>query len=120
LGDFIILVKLGMSVPKALLFNIASGLSSVLGAVVAVAIGSTQDGATLKRDSGRMLAFSCGMLLYVAFGLMHEIPKVSGKGASLGAWLSLSLGVIVIGLASTLWHVHCDACAGHAHDEHNH
>jgi zinc transporter ZupT len=70
LGDFIILVKLGMSVPKALLFNFASGLSSVLGAVVAVAIGSTQDGATLNRDSGRMLAFSCGMLLYVAFGLM--------------------------------------------------
>jgi zinc transporter ZupT len=109
-----------MSVPKALLFNVASGLSSVLGAVIAVAIGSTQDGATLNRDSGRMLAFSCGILLYVSFGLTSEIPKVSGKGASLGAWLSLSLGVIVIGLASTLWHVHCDACGGHAHDAHDH
>lgn len=66
-----------------------------------------------------MLAFSCGILLYVACGLTSELPRVSGKATSLGAWLSLSLGVIVIGLASTLWHVHCEACGVHEHD-HDH
>jgi len=39
LSDFIILVKSGLPVGKALLFNLLSSLSSVVGVIIAVSIG---------------------------------------------------------------------------------
>ena len=85
LSDFIILVKSGLSVQKALLANLSSSLSAIIGAIIAVSIGQTSaDTTQLNTDVGRMLAFSAGILLYVAVGLGGELPKISGRSDRLG------------------------------------
>jgi hypothetical protein len=85
LSDFIILVKSGLSVQKALLANLSSSLSAIIGAIIAVSVGQTSSDTTqLNTDVGRMLAFSSGILLYVAVGLGGELPKISGRSDRLG------------------------------------
>lgn len=100
------------------MLNFASGVSSIIGAIIAISIGqSSNDPNLLNLEIGRLLAFSSGILLYVAVGLGGELPKVKGKASSLGAWMSLFLGVIIIGVLR-LWDVHCEACgSGHSHGE---
>ena len=40
---------------------------------------SSHDPGQLQKDIGRMLAFSSGILLYVAVGLGGELPKINSK-----------------------------------------
>jgi len=126
ISDFFILLRAGLSVPHALLSNVGSSASSVLGVIIVILIQQGgADGAVVGRDIGRMLSFSAGILLYVAFGLLGDIPRTVSTKASAASWFVLCLGVVVNGVL-LLWHVHCEECGavggGHegGHDGHGH
>lgn len=60
LGDFAALLHAGLSVRRALLLNLASGLTAFIGLYVALAAGVGEDGETW------ILAVAAGLFLYVA------------------------------------------------------
>uniref|UniRef100_A0A8C3YUV9 Zinc transporter ZIP4 n=1 Tax=Catagonus wagneri TaxID=51154 RepID=A0A8C3YUV9_9CETA len=68
LGDFAALLHAGLSVRRALLLNLASGLTAFIGLYVALAAGVGEDGETW------ILAVATGLFLYVA--LCDMLPAV--------------------------------------------
>jgi len=122
ISDFSILVKSGLPIPWALVANFCSSLSSILGVIIALVIGDTADAAGINNSLGLMLGFSAGILLYISVGLLSEVARCRSRVNSIGAWLVLIVGVIIIGVLK-LWHVHCESCgaagagdhAGHDH-----
>lgn len=120
LSDFIILVRAGLSIPAALLLNLTSSLSAVIGAIAAVLVGQGQsERAQLTFNIGRVLAFSAGILLYVGGGLCAEVPRIKGKGTSAVAWLFLCFGIVINGLLK-MWDIHCESCGAGHDDGHGH
>jgi len=120
LSDFIILVRAGLSVWSALACNLASSMSCIIGAIVAVLVGQNESNkANLNFNVGRILAFSAGILLYVGAGLASEVPRIKGRNTSLIAWLTLCFGVVINGLLK-MWDVHCDECGLTSHSGHAH
>jgi len=69
LGDFAILVQAGLTPPTALLFNFLSGLSSVIGCVIGLAVGSSAE-----EGNTWILAVTAGGFLYI--GLVDMLPQV--------------------------------------------
>ena len=115
LGDFAILTgKLGYSVPVALLYNVISGLSVMLGGIVIMAadVGS--------KDTGMLLAYGAGNYIYVAcVHLFAEVKDVKEMAMRL---LWFCIGAVAIGLI-LLDHEHCsvasaDGSGGHAGHHH--
>lgn len=114
LGDFAILTgKLGYSTPVAILYNVVSGLSVMLGGIVIMAadVGS--------KDTGMLLAYGAGNYLYVAcVHLFTEVKEVKEMALRL---LWFCIGAVAIGLI-LLDHEHCSVSTGggDAHAEHAH
>ncbi|TWW72522.1 metal cation symporter ZIP8 [Takifugu flavidus] len=63
LGDFVILLNAGMSVPQAVFFNLLSAMSCYIGLVLGIMIGSTF-------APGVIFAIAGGMFLYIALADM--------------------------------------------------
>ncbi|XP_016130227.1 zinc transporter ZIP8-like [Sinocyclocheilus grahami] len=63
LGDFIILLNAGLSVPQAVFFNLLSAMSCYLGLVLGILLGSTFAPSII-------FAFAGGMFLYIALADM--------------------------------------------------
>ncbi|XP_072550376.1 metal cation symporter ZIP8 [Salminus brasiliensis] len=72
LGDFVILLNAGMSVPQAIFFNLLSAMSCYVGLVFGILLGSTF-------APNVIFAFAGGMFLYIAladmFPEMNAIAK---------------------------------------------
>jgi len=129
IADFFILVKAGLSNGQALCFNLASGLGSVMGAVVLL---STVDSLE-KHHVGYLLLAGVGSFVFVsASELIPEVLKnANNKRTFMLQILLFILGVIVV-TVSLLGHAHCDSGTfghdhGHesdsetdAHDGHDH
>jgi zinc and cadmium transporter len=96
IGDFGILVYGGTPVKKALLFNFLSALTSVLGAVIALAIESY-----IKGFSVYLLPITAGGFLYIAGSdLIPELHKEDHMKISTSLWqfVFITLGVGVMAL----------------------
>ncbi|MGB6605556.1 MAG: ZIP family metal transporter [Steroidobacteraceae bacterium] len=97
-GDFAILVHAGLSRPRALLLNLATGIASVLGAVVAYY--------GLRRATGALpyaLAFAAAGFLYIAVaGLIPGLHRRSDPRTSVTQVILISLGIAVIAVAERL------------------
>ncbi|XP_016327768.1 zinc transporter ZIP8 isoform X2 [Sinocyclocheilus anshuiensis] len=68
LGDFIILLNAGLSVPQAVFFNLLSAMSCYLGLVLGILLGSTFAPSII-------FAFAGGMFLYIA--LADMLPEMN-------------------------------------------
>jgi zinc and cadmium transporter len=97
-GDFAILVHAGFSRLRALLLNLATGIASVLGAVVAYY--------GLRGAMGVLpyaLAFAAAGFLYIAVaGLIPGLHRRSDPRTSVTQVILISLGVAVIAVAEAL------------------
>jgi zinc and cadmium transporter len=100
LGDFVILVHSGFSRGRALTLNLATGLASMLGGVVAFY--------GLKRALGLLpytLAVAAAGFLYIAVaGLIPGLHRRADLPASLAQLILITLGVGVIAWAERLAH----------------
>jgi zinc and cadmium transporter len=97
-GDFAILVQAGWSRPRALLLNLATGVASVLGAVVAYfALRDTQ------RALPYALAFAAAGFLYIAVaGLIPGLQRRADPRTSAVQVLLIAAGIAMIAGAERL------------------
>jgi zinc and cadmium transporter len=97
-GDFAILVHAGLSRPRALLLNLATGIAAVLGALIAY-FG-------LREALGALpyaLAFAAAGFLYIAVaGLIPGLHRRTDARTSAVQVLLIVLGVAVIAAAERL------------------
>jgi zinc and cadmium transporter len=97
-GDFAILVHAGLSRRRALLLNLATGIASVVGALVAYF--------ALRKALGMLpyaLAFAAAGLLYIAVaGLIPGLHRRTDARTSALQVLLIVLGVTVIAAAASL------------------
>ncbi len=122
-GDFGVLLALGMRRRNVLLVNIASALATVVAAVLIFGLGSS-----LAALEPVLLAIAAGMFLYIAASdlvpTIHEEP--SPRVANYQTMILL-FGIIFVGLTTTFIHsfieheqVHSDHGTSEHVDEHEH
>jgi len=97
-GDFAILVQAGLSRPRALLLNLATGIASVLGAGVAyLGLRETQ------RALPYALAFAAAGFLYIAVaGLIPGLHRRADPRTSAIQVMLIAAGIAVIAAAERL------------------
>jgi len=95
IGDFGILVHAGFSVKKAILFNFASALTAILGALVALSIGPHVQAFSLV-----MLPITAGGFIYIAGSdLIPEVQQTCGSaGIALSHFVVIMLGIGLMAL----------------------
>ena len=97
LGDFGVLVHGGWSKGRALLFNVLSGLTFLLGGLLAYAL-------SFRMDVSWLIPFAAGNFLYIgASDLVPEVNKHLSIKANAIHFLAFALGVILL-LATTTVH----------------
>jgi zinc and cadmium transporter len=99
LGDFGILLKSGWSRRAALLFNLASGLTFLVGALIAYALSGALDVALL-------LPFAAGNFLYI--GASDLLPQLRSEalGEELVQFAAFCTGLLVLGVLAAA----CGSC----------
>jgi len=99
-GDFAILVHAGLSRPRALLLNLATGLASIVGAIAAY-YGLRQASAALPYA----LSFAAAGFLYIAVaGLIPGLHRRVDPRTSAIQVLLIGAGILVIAGAERLAH----------------
>ncbi|MBI4410476.1 MAG: ZIP family metal transporter [Gemmatimonadetes bacterium] len=93
-GDFGVLVYGGLRAKTALLLNLGSALTAVVGALISLLIGARVEGyATL------LLPVTAGVFLYIAgSNLVPELQRDHDPRRSLGQFLFLALGTLAMTL----------------------
>jgi len=92
LGDFAVLLHSGFTKPRALLFNLASALVAVAGALLAYFWLQTAEGAVPY-----LLAIGAGGLLYIALtDLLSEIKHQPRASTRLGQVAVLIAGLLLM------------------------
>lgn len=100
-GDFAILVQAGLSRPRALLLNLATGLASVIGAAAAY-FGLREVAGILPYA----LAFAAAGFLYIAVaGLIPALHRRADPRTSAMQVIIIGAGIAVIALAERLAHL---------------
>ena len=105
IADFCLLISRGnMSVGAAIIFNLLSGVSCIIGAVVASYVELTDE------TVGGLLAFSGGVYLWAAMCecIAPLVQDTKGVSIILLRIFMFVIGVVAIGLV-LLNHVHCEA-----------
>ena len=98
IGDFGILVNGGMSIKKALLFNLLAALMAFLGAVITILIG-----AQVENYAVYLLPVTAGGFIYIAGpDLIPELQQEVKLSSSIWQFLALLMGVLVMALLSFL------------------
>lgn len=98
LGDFGVLVYGGFTKTKALLFNLLSALTAVVGAVAGFFISSTT-----ANFSNFILPLTAGGFIYIASSdLIPELHKERDTKKSISAFLFFILGILLMWLAKKL------------------
>ena len=99
-GDFALLVHAGFSQRRALVLNLATGIASVVGALVAYF--------ALRQAMSALpyaLAFAAAGFLYIAVaGLIPGLQRRSDPRTSATQVLLISLGIATIAVAERLTH----------------
>jgi zinc and cadmium transporter len=110
IGDFGLLLKFGYEKRKVILINIASALMSTVGALVTFWLGSEAE-----LPVGVLLAITAGMFIYIAASdLIPTIHEESKKKIGHLAAVLLLVGIVVVGVTTTIAHEYIDT--GHDHE----
>jgi zinc and cadmium transporter len=108
-GDFGVLIRSGLSVRKALLFNLLSGLTAIVGAAIGLLLGH------LSEDVAQyLIPIATGNFLYLALATL--VPMVQGAHSLRRALPRLGvlvLGIVLMWLVEVLTHV--EPGGGHLH-----
>ena len=92
IGDYGVLLHAGFTRPRALLFNFISATLAILGAILALAIGT---GA--KSFATFMTPIAAGGFIYIAGSdLVPELQKEDDPRKSLGQFLGMGCGVLLM------------------------
>ncbi len=113
LGDFGILIHGGWSRSKALLFNLLSGLTFLVGGLVAYA-------ASKQLDVAFLIPFGAGNFIYIA--AVDLVPEINREGRGRRAvvhFMSFAFGVTLL-LLVHLFIPHSHGPGGHDHGDHDH
>ncbi len=98
IGDFGILVNGGLSVKKALLFNLLAALMAFLGAVITIMIG-----AQVRSYATYLLPITAGGFIYIAGpDLVPELQQEVKIASSNWQFVALVMGVAVMALLTLL------------------
>lgn len=98
LGDFGVLVHSGWSRTKALAWNLASGLTFLVGGLIAY-------GASTRFDVGFLLPLAAGNFLYIAAAdLVPEIKHHPRGRRNIENFLSFMLGLVALGALAYALH----------------
>lgn len=98
LGDFAVLIYGGFSKKKALLFNFATALMAVIGAIIGYFIADLSRG-----FANFILPFTAGGFIYIATSdLIPELHKENDLKRSTAAFMAFLLGILFMALAKTL------------------
>ncbi|HIE05367.1 MAG TPA: ZIP family metal transporter [bacterium (Candidatus Stahlbacteria)] len=98
IGDFAILVQGGLSVRKALVFNLFAALMAVVGAVLVFLLGSVVEGFTYY-----LIPITAGSFIYIAGpDLIPELHHELRISISILQFVSIIAGVGVMGLLTLL------------------
>jgi zinc and cadmium transporter len=98
IGDFGVLLYAGFKPRRALLLNLASALTAVLGALTALVLGGYVEGLT-----GFLLPFAAGNFVYIAGSdLVPELLDQKDLGKGLTQFGLMSLGVLLMYLVKIL------------------
>jgi zinc transporter ZupT len=95
LADYAILIHAGFTKPQALLLNLLTALTAVLGAVIGLAVG------TNALDGSRwLLAFTAGNFLYIALAdMVQSLHQLRGWWATLTQLFTMAVGIgVMLGL----------------------
>ncbi|KAL2077507.1 hypothetical protein ACEWY4_027011 [Coilia grayii] len=99
LGDFVILLNAGMSIPQAIFFNLLSAMSCYLGLVIGILIGS-------NFAPNVIFALAGGMFLYIAladmFPEMNSIASAEKNTKSQVIFFLIQNGGILTGFLTIL------------------
>lgn len=89
IGDFGVLIYAGFTKTKALFFNFISGLTALLGVIIALAVGEVEHFAAV------IVAIGIGSFIYIALAdLVPEIHKSRGKIFTQSAAMLLGIAVM--------------------------
>jgi zinc and cadmium transporter len=112
IADYIVLRKSGFSRNRALLLNLASGLTAVLGVALAFSFGDI-----LAPYQGIMLALTAGIFIYIA--AVDIIPELSHNhpSGSKYTWPLLGGVLLIVALTLGLPHEHDHSQPDHDHSE---
>jgi zinc and cadmium transporter len=100
LGDFAVLIHGGWNRRKALLFNVLSGSTFLVGGLIAYA-------ASFKIDVGWLVPFAAGNFLYIgASDLVPEVNKAHSFGANFAHFASFAAGLGFLWLISVFGGAH--------------
>ncbi|XP_035218171.1 zinc transporter ZIP10-like [Stegodyphus dumicola] len=91
LGDFAMLLKTGMKVRQALLYNILSSILCFIGMVIGVSLGNVHSATSW------VFAGTAGMFLYIA--LVDMLPELSSSSSNSGSTVQ-QLAVQVLGICT--------------------
>jgi zinc and cadmium transporter len=123
IGDFGVLLSLGMRRRNVLLVNVASAFVTVIAAVLVFGLGSS-----LASLEPVLLAVAAGMFIYIAASdlvpTIHEEPSVRVANYQT---MILLVGIVLVGLTTTFVHQYLGAAEAvshetseHAHEEETH
>ncbi|MBD3311004.1 MAG: ZIP family metal transporter [Candidatus Magasanikbacteria bacterium] len=102
IGDFGVLLHGGFSKKKAIALNFATALTAVLGAMIALVVGSYTENLTQF-----LVPFAAGSFIYIAGSdLIPELQKEKDSGKSLLQLLAIILGILVLATMLLLPHSH--------------
>lgn len=88
-GDFGILIYGGLSRGKALFYNFLSALTAVIGVIIALLVGNTEQFAAL------LVAIGIGSFIYIALAdLIPELQKSKGRAVSQFFIMLLGIGIM--------------------------
>lgn len=92
IGNYGVLLHGGYTKRRALLFNFISGLTAVVGTIVALIAGSS-----VERAVPFLSAFAAGSFIYIAASdLIPELHKEASPGKSFGQLVTMILGIVVM------------------------
>ncbi len=104
IGDFSILIKGGLSVRKALVFNFISALTSVFGALIGIfLVNFPEFSAWVNIITAVVLSFTMGIFLYLSLSdLVPELHEEVKLSTSIFVVIVGILGVVIIYLVTLL------------------
>lgn len=98
MGNFFVLLYAGFSKTRALLFNALTGMTAILGTLLALSIGSR-----LRSFSNAILPIAAGGFLYIAGSdLLPELIREEKPRNSLHQLIAMAIGVAIIFCLSLL------------------
>lgn len=101
ISDFSVLLRSDLGAKKAIIFNIFSGLTAIVGAVIALFLSTT-----IEPYLGLILAFTAGMFIYIAAcNIIPELQHIYLKERNWHQAIFFVIGIFAVFLTIQLLHV---------------